>query len=188
MAVTRKRKRVATPKRNPHQSIKNFHNTPIPVETVIIDQDTPKSAPVREMASRSHKKRVPVGTKNVLDLPQIPGHRTRWINDVKDGMRMRAFKDAGYEFVMQGEVDTSGLTIQAGADTPIGTPISKQVGGGIKAYLMKQREDYYQEDQRAKQREIDALEQSLRRKRTTPQNATQNGQYGEVTIGNNIPM
>lgn len=193
MVRRKKSTRISHAKKNAISNLSErtlITDIPVEVKTVEIEQETPKSATLSDIAGRPHpKRRIPVGSKNVMNVPQIPGYKTRWVNDVREGQRMTTFTDAGYEFVMKGETDTSGLSIQAGADTPVGTPISKNVGGGVKAFLMKQREEFYNEDQQAKQRNIDQLENSIRRKRTRPEDATpEDGQYGEVTVGNKISM
>jgi len=103
-------------------------------------------------------KRIPLGARNVLTFPPIPGYRTRVVNDV-DG-RIERFKDAGYEVVMSDELlgDRS-----AGVAGSVGSEVSKPVGAGRRGVLMKIKEEFYQEDHAAKQAAIDKTEEGLYR-------------------------
>ena len=112
-----------------------------------------------ENSSRATRRpeRVPIGTRNVLTYPPIPGYKTRVVNDVED--RIERFKAAGYEIVQSGEL---GLGDEAcGIPGSVGSEVSKPVGAGRRGVLMKIREDWYAEDQAKKQADVLAKEQSL---------------------------
>ena len=130
-----------------------------------------QSAPTKS----TRKQRIPIGTANLMNVPKRPGFKRRWVNDTEG--RLSTFTAAGYEHVMTRDVNLTGLTKKAGADSQMGTPVSKQVGGGIKAFLMEQRDEWYKEDQAAKQKSIDELEKGTLKPDV-------DGQYGEVSVKN----
>lgn len=115
--------------------------------------------------------RVPVGTRNVLTAPKREGYHRRFVNDTDD--RIQTFIDAGYE-VVKGDVSTGDDMV--GNASKMGSAVSKSVGQGTKAVLMEIRQEWYDEDQKAKHNEITASESAMKQKRTE-------GQYGEIKIG-----
>ena len=79
----------------------------------------------------------------------------RWVND-KDN-RIENFQEGGYEFVGKGPE-------QEGTD--VGTRISKVVmtnddGSPRKAYLMRIKKEWYDEDQAEKHKQLDIVEKQL---------------------------
>lgn len=120
--------------------------------------------------------RVPLGRRNVLTvkgLRDTDEYHYHFFNDVGD--RLYNCLEAGYEFV-----DKGGLAVgDKNVDYARGTDsiVSKGVGRGTKAYLMRIPMELYKQDQLAKQLEIDAVEEQIR----SP--AKDNGKYGSVTIG-----
>lgn len=117
-------------------------------------------------------RRTPVGRRNVLTVTgKEPGYVYRIVNDTGD--RVQTFLDAGYEVV-------SGKSVQVG-DKRIGTPGSEgsiadvSVGGGQRAVVMRQRQDWYDEDQADKQAHVKALEETTREKAL-------DGTYGKLEI------
>jgi hypothetical protein len=118
------------------------------------------------------QERIPIGRHNPLKFDERPGFRRRVVNDVTDGERMRMFEDAGWKAV---NVQTGGGDARAGADTQIGATVNRSVGGGIRGILMEIPERYYNEDQAAKQREIDEHEKQMIRNRPP-------GLTGEIKI------
>lgn len=120
-------------------------------ETVI-----PRGKSVRTLADRDSGTRatrvrgVFNGTRAKLGvLDEIPGFHLHWIND--DEGRVERAQQGGYDFVNKGEVQLENVTvIEPNAD--IGSRIctrvgSRESGDGIFAYLMKQRQEWYDEDQ-----------------------------------------
>jgi hypothetical protein len=79
----------------------------------------------------------------------------RWVNDQED--RINMFKEAGYTPVV-GNADTS--TPDARDPNKIGSIVRKHVGGGTYAVLMEIPEEFYKEDQEAKQHRVDEIEES----------------------------
>lgn len=124
-----------------------------------------------EAKTKRRPKRKPLGTQSVLTAPKRAGYVRRFVNDV-DG-RIERFQEAGYEIV-QGNVETN--SGQLGKDSKLGSAVHKGVGGGMKAVLMEIKQEWYDEDQKAKQERVDLSESSLKSKRTE-------GQYGDIRIG-----
>lgn len=116
--------------------------------------------------------RTPVGTRNLLTVKgKDPNYNYRIVNDV-DG-RIAQFQEAGYEIVPRGTVEVGDKRASAG--TPVGTAAHFSVGGGQKAVLMRQRKEWYEEDQRAKAEFVDAQEASIKQKAL-------DGTYGKLEI------
>lgn len=131
----------------------------------------------KKSADAKERVRVPIGAKRditaVQDTPD--GYMDRWVND--EPGRIEKFKAAGYELVADAEVGTS----HADGSHAEGGVVSRDMGKGMTAYLMRQRKDYFEEDQAEKQRYVDSTEESMRRKKINP-NETTDGTYGEVRI------
>lgn len=129
--------------------------------------------------SNIRKKRIPLRQRNVLtveDKYKREDFEYRFVNDRED--RINIFEDAGWEKVMDDE-----QVIQVGDDsirreTRDGTPVTKNVGGGKVAYLMKIPKDVYDEEQAIKQREIDESERAMKQ-----QIESGEGRYGSAKFG-----
>lgn len=114
----------------------------------------------REMArdGDGRAERVPLGTpKAKLAFPDRPGYMRRVINDIGD--RVIRAERGGWQFVEdERERDESGrgkrVSMTVGTK-PDGTPMW--------AYLMEIREEFYQEDQKAKQSAINETEAAINR-------------------------
>jgi len=105
------------------------------------------------------RKRIPLGTRNVLTAPKRDGFVRRFVNDKGD--RVQRFKDAGYSIV--------GDDIQVG-DPKIGRPeqLGSSVsvplsGGNQRAVLMEIPEKHYKEDYAAAQNKITEQENEMKR-------------------------
>jgi len=102
-------------------------------------------------------KRTPIAQRNVMTVQnKREGFKQRWVNDV-DG-RIQVFEEAGYTAVQR---PTEVGDPQAGAATQSGSVVRKPVGGGVSAVLMEIPDDYYSEDQQAKEARIKDQERSL---------------------------
>ena len=124
-----------------------------------------ESATTRGNAPSRRPKRKPF-RRNRLEFPQRPGYRRRVVNDVEDGMRVAAFKEAGWEVVSDpyAGVNSDGDLSQPSQE---GSAVSRHVGMGeggrsLKGILMEIPEEWYQEDQAAKQERVDNTEKGLR--------------------------
>lgn len=111
--------------------------------------NTKTSAPVGRV------RRTAIGTRNRLSVKdQDPNYQYRIVNVTDD--RVEQFIEQGYEIV-----NTSVGDKRVDAGTPIGSTAQISVGNGTKAVVMRQRKDFYKEDQDAKQAQIDELEATM---------------------------
>jgi hypothetical protein len=132
------------------------------------------------MANRrneNERKRIPVGGNR--DILTVEGkdinYVYRWVNDV-DG-RVQKFIAAFYDNVyMKDGVEVGAQDVKQGSN--VGSVVSKDVGKGITAYLMRIRKEYYEEDQAAKQRDkVDRSEEIIF------ENVDRlSGKYGKIDI------
>jgi len=110
-------------------------------------------------------KRTPLSQRNRLSVRnQEPGYHYRIVNAnlENDPDRIQSFIDQGYELVPRDKVGTVGDKRVDGA-TPLGSSSEISVGQGTKAVVMRIREDWYKEDQAAKQALVDSTEQTMRK-------------------------
>lgn len=124
-------------------------------------------ANVRKSELRKDKqKRVPFGAhRTKLQVEDsIPGYVLRWFND-RDGRLERA-QEGGYEFVQKDEVPRLGQGQIHQDNTDINSKVSKVVSRGepvIRAYLMKIKKAWYDEDQQVKESINRQVDESLRK-------------------------
>ena len=122
---------------------------------------------------RKPRKRVPLGSRNILTAPKKSGFVRRFVNDKGD--RIQTFKDAGWTPVE----DTPVGDPKIGRASSMGSMTNPSVGDGQRAVLMEIPEEYYQEDYEAAQAEITAVENEIRRK---SKSEASDGLSGEVKI------
>jgi len=123
-------------------------------------------------APEGRVKRVPVGTRNILTVKgQDPNYVYRVVNDIDD--RITQFREAGYEIVEDDAVDVGDKRASQG--TSIGSKKVLSVGQGTKAFVMRIKKEFYEEDQEAKQRRVNAQEASIKTKAL-------DGNYGKLDI------
>lgn len=113
--------------------------------------------------------RTPVGQRNILTVAgKDPNYVYRIVNDIDDNVLR--YEQAGYEFC-----DDSTHTVgdrRASQGTNIGSKKMFSVGRGTKAFLMRIKRDWYDEDQRVKQKFVADQEAS-----TKPQDKDPDGKY-----------
>lgn len=109
-------------------------------------------------------RRTPInGTRNRLTVRgQEPGYVYRIVNDIDD--RIQTFQEMGYEVVTEKNVSVGDKRIAN--PTQEGTPVTVSVGQGITGFLMRQKQEWYDEDQAAKNRKTDELEASMHKEKT----------------------
>jgi hypothetical protein len=115
--------------------------------------------------TQERPKRVPLSGRKVFGKEnKDPNYVYRYVNAnlEKDPERVARFKEAGYEIVPRGVAGDLGDN-KVDSATPMGSVAELSVGQGTKAVLMRQRKEWYLEDQSAKQAEVDAIEQTMRR-------------------------
>ena len=117
--------------------------------------------------------RIPLGTRNVLTAPKRKGYVRRFVNDDKD--RIQQFESAGYKIVRD---DVEIGDPKAGKESQIGSVASKK-GASTGIVLLEIKEEWYKEDQKAKQDNILVGEKDMKRKLNTKKA----GHYGKVDIG-----
>lgn len=135
-------------------------------------RETPKIVEGKPGTPPKPRKRVPLGRRNILKYPDRPGYKRRVVNDLDD--RVLIFQQAGWEPVSQEDLLDQDARIGA---SRMGLTARKPVGGGVHGVLMEIPEEYYLEDQKAKQDEIKRLEDDMRRNRGGVE-----GAYGSIDI------
>lgn len=101
--------------------------------------------------------RTPVTRRNRLSVKdRDPNYHYRIVNDIDD--RIQQFLEQGYEIDPQSQVGDK--TVDGAS--PLGSAKLISVGAGTKAAVMRIPKEYFEQDQAAKQSEIDALEDSMR--------------------------
>ena len=121
-------------------------------------------------------RRTPInGTRNRLSVRgKEPGFVYRIVNDTDD--RIQTMQEIGYEIVTN-----QGITVgdnRIANPTQEGSPAQISVGQGTKAYVMRQKQEWFDEDQKAKQVRIDELEGSIKK------DAESAGLSGKIKISN----
>lgn len=120
------------------------------------------------------RKRIPLGTRNILTAPTRPGFVRRFVNDKGD--RIAMFKDAGWDCVSNaGEAGDDKL----GRATSLGSGTNPHVGAGQKAILMEIPEEIYKQDIADSQAEISKVENQIKRNSASED---RNGLAGKVEI------
>ena len=120
------------------------------------------------------RKRIPLGTRNILTAPKRPGFVRRFVNDKGD--RVQRFKEAGYSIVKE---DIQVGDPKVGTPNKLGSSVEAQVGGGQRAVLMEISEEYYNEDAKKAQDKITKVENEIRRNSKEP---GRDGLHGKVQI------
>lgn len=115
-------------------------------------------------------KRQPVGFRNRMTVDnKDPNFEYRIVNDQDD--RIEAFKAGGYEVVDMRKHKFGDKRM----DNNLTPDVGISVGGGTKAVLMRIPKEFYVEDQKEKQKRIDAIEQGMK----TP---AVEGSFGKIEI------
>jgi len=114
--------------------------------------------------------RTPIGTRNILTVKgKDPNYEYRIVNDVED--RITQFQEAGYEVVQSESVDVGDK--RAASGTSIGSAKTLSVGQGTKAYLMRIKKEWFDEDQKEKQTKVSEIERAT-------QDKALSGTYGTI--------
>lgn len=121
-------------------------------------------------------RRTPIhGRRSVLDVQgKDPNYVYRIVNDTGD--RIQQFMDQGYEIVSDNSIQVGDRRIAN--PTKEGSPIQISVGSGLKAFLMRQRKEFYDEDQQAKADYVDRTEGALKA------DAKKAADFGKVEVDN----
>jgi len=116
--------------------------------------------------------RKPAGFRNRLAVHgKDPNFEYRWINTNMDGGdRVSIMEEAGYEKVAKSSVRAASGRVDA---SPLGSFETTPGGNGDTMVLMRIKKEWYDEDQRAKQKRVDELDRAQKR--------TPDGFYGKIT-------
>ena len=119
-------------------------------------------------------RRTPInGVRNRLNVRgKEPGYQYRIVNDVDD--RIKTFEEMGYEVVTDTSVSVGDKRVAIG--TREGSPAKVSVGQGVQAYVMRQKQEWFDEDQKKKQQYVNELEASMKR------DSEKEGFYGKLKI------
>lgn len=114
----------------------------------------------RETATRQRPQRTPINGRNILTvLGKDPDFVYRIVNNVGD--RIEMFKEAGYELVPAKDVKVGERRVDSAS--PEGSFAQVSVDSqGTKAFVMRIPKEWYQEDQKLKQANVDELEKSIK--------------------------
>jgi len=118
-------------------------------------------------------RRSPLASRNRLSVKnKEAGFVYRIVNDVDD--RVALLQEQGYEICTNESVGAVGDK-RVDNPTPLGSSSHISVGQGVRAVVMRQKEEYYKEDQAIKQRQIDELEATMSKEKSD---------YGSIEIKN----
>jgi len=114
------------------------------------------------------------GTRNVLNISgKEPGFVYRVVNDVGD--RVEQLKAIGYEIVEDSGVQVGDRRVAN--PTKEGSPVKVSVGGGVQGYVMRIKQEWYDEDKAKKDAHVDNIEKGLVR------DAKDKSDYGNIKVG-----
>lgn len=123
-------------------------------------------------APERRARRSPIGVRQVLTLSgKEPGYQYRIVND--SGDRVASFVENGWEIVKSKDVRIGDSRV--GKAAAEGSPAQASVGNGVQAYVLRIKQDWYDEDQAAKQAHVKATEDAMRQKAL-------DGTYGKLDI------
>lgn len=114
----------------------------------------------REETGRS--KRVPLGVaRSKLSVPTRQGYVRRWVNDTEG--RLLQAQQGGYEYAQDQSLQIGSPDVD-NENRDLGARISRVVdkSTGQKAYLMEIKEEFYKEDQAAKQKAVKAKDDLIK--------------------------
>lgn len=117
-------------------------------------------------------RRTPLEGRNILTASgKEPGYTYRFVNDTGD--RVQTFLDNGWEKVPAKTVRVGDKRL--GVPGTEGSDATASVGQGTKAYLLRIRDEWYEEDQAAKQAQVNATEEATRQQAL-------DGTYGKLDV------
>ena len=116
--------------------------------------------------------RTKLADRSVLKVKgQEPGYVYRIVNDVGD--RISLLQEQGYEVVTDNAITIGDRRI--GKASKDGSPVQVSVGGGVTGFLMRQKQEFYDEDQLYKRQQIEETERAMKK--------DSGADYGSLKIG-----
>lgn len=143
------------------------------VGTLSVSGDKQVRGELDRVAERQPRARIPFGVprSKLAVLGEIPGFYLQWINDI--GGRIEEAQAGGYEFVSKAEIHLApGSSVAPNSD--LGDRVSmvvgtiKQTGASLRAYLMKIRSEYKDEDRKILSDRRELRMNSIKRGQATP--------------------
>lgn len=130
-----------------------------------------------QKAPSGRVKRIPIGQRGRLNVGgKDPNYEYRFVNDVGD--RIGMFQEAGYELVSkeQHKVGDNRLDVATadGSNASVSVGV-KPNGDPQRAYLMRIKKEWYDEDQAVKLEKIKEFQEALQKPKIE-------GAYGEIKI------
>jgi len=128
----------------------------------------------KQPAAKVRAKRTPINGRNVLSVSnKQAGYHYRFVNDTGD--RVQSFLDNGWEQVAADDVIVGDRRVAAakGLGSKAQASVNKD---GTKAFVMRIKQDWFDEDQAEKAKHVDELEKSMK------QQALSSSDYGKLDI------
>ena len=129
--------------------------------------DTTTNNPASALVTRKvEATRIPMSLPSLkLGVPDIPGYHLHWMRG--EAGRLQQAQKGGYEFVDVDEVQLNTFGVADGGQEAPGTDLGSRVsvvGGsdGVRMYLMKIKEEFWDEDQQVKEQQSERLAAQLR--------------------------
>lgn len=159
------------------------------VENADLEGDAPEQAVAAEPAPRTQARREVkehrTRTRGLFNgtalklgvLAQIPGHKMRWVNDTEGRLELR--QEGGWDFVVKGEVPLSAsLKVLTNGDA-VDNRIRRLVGDTNRGdpmygYLMKIKDEWYDEDLEDYKTKVQETENALVRSHGTEGSGLEN--------------
>lgn len=155
------------------------------VERVVVAEDIvpvekTKARPSKEaIARRNRRTRSPIdGRRNIMTVKGLaPGMLGRWVDNTPE--RVEELLEQGYDIVRE-KVQVGDLSADS-SRRQMGEVTTKRVGGGKEQILMQIPKEWWEADQREKQKIVDAREAAIHGASKAP------GVYGKVEIADVVP-
>lgn len=115
----------------------------------------------RTAAVAQRPKRVSIGSRDVLTVTgKEAGYQYRIVNDTGD--RIQKFLNAGYELVSSKDVQIGDSRVDNPSAEGSKAQVSVDKATGQKAFVMRIKDEWYTEDQKAKQDYVQAIEDAIK--------------------------
>lgn len=134
----------------------------------------------------SRRRTAAEGLREMLSvLNQDPNYVYRFVadNPAKPG-RVERLQELGYEVVPEADVEVGEATVDRRTKQKLGSAVTRPGGGGLTLVLMRQRKEWFDEDQAFKQAKVDSLEDAMRAELEMGRipGSTEQGVGGSLTI------
>ena len=149
----------------------------------------------RAATANPERRRIPMSLPTLkLQVPNIPGYKLRWMRGTS--ARINQAIQGGYEFVERGEVELNAMGLADAAlsdgNSDLGSRVSISAGDeiaegqGVRLYLMKIKQEFWDEDQRAIDAQHEALAAQLRGDKGIQGEGDNTNRYSKPEMNRNI--